>query len=127
MAFWPWTDARRRRTARHEAGHVVVARALGAFDLHAVVYDRPNAANEYGRFTGMFDGTAEDEAVILMAGAVASPGCPGPSDLGQVRALLAGSDMTVGQARGEAGRLVRRHRGAIGRTARRLVPPGGGV
>lgn len=108
-------------TARHEAAHVVVARALGATDLEAEVYGGPNADGEYGHFTGMFDGSREDEAVILAAGALASPGCPGDADNAQIRELLRGSGTSLSDVQSRASDLVAGHRGAIKREAGRLL------
>lgn len=111
-------------TAVHEAGHVATARALGATNLHARVYDRPrNGAN--GRFWGRFNGSKQDEAVILLAGAAAAQAATGRPHSGgpdekQARKLLRKSGTSVKQARAEADRLVRENRTAIDRAARRL-------
>ncbi len=120
MAFWPWAAAR-SRTARHEAAHVVVARHLGAYDLEAEVYDRPRSDGTQGHFTGMFDGSRVDEAVILAAGVAGSPGSWSPTDLARSGALLDGSEVTVGDVRRRAARLVRRNRTEIDRLTEELL------
>lgn len=125
MGLFGSVAARRRRTAHHEARHMVVACHFGATDLEGYVAPDGNG----GWFTGEFDGSAEQEAVILMAGGSTRDGVGtegilphgNDSDLKQARRLLRGSDMAVRDAEHEAARLVRRHSGEIRRTARALL------
>lgn len=114
-------DGERWGVAAHEAGHVEVARALGATRLHA----RVDAAGGRGRFGGRFDGSKTDEAVILLAGAAAAEhatGRPhgGAADTREAQRLLRGSGTTIEAAQGEAARLVAENSRAIEQTARRL-------
>ncbi|SBW29014.1 hypothetical protein FDG2_6326 [Candidatus Protofrankia californiensis] len=114
----------RRSVAEHEARHVVVARHFGATNLTA--YVTPDGSRGY--FTGDFDGTKEEEAIILLAGGSRAdmPGMRGvlphggDSDLKQAKRLLRGSGMSVRQAEREAKKLVRKHRGAIKRETRKM-------
>ncbi|AEH07702.1 hypothetical protein FsymDg_4361 [Candidatus Protofrankia datiscae] len=114
----------RRRVAGHEARHVVIARHFGATNLTA----RITPDGSHGYFTGDFDGTKEQEAVILLAGGSRTdmPGMRGvlphggDSDLKQAKRLLRGSGMSVRQAEREAQKLVRKNRGAIKRETRKI-------
>ncbi|MEX5634948.1 hypothetical protein [Parafrankia sp. FMc2] len=125
MGLFDSTAARRRRTAHHEARHIVVARHLGATDLEGHV--SPDGASGY--FTGDFDGSREQEAVILLAGGGTTSNRAhadtlphgGDSDLTQARRLLADSDMTMRDAEREAARMVRRHADEISRAAQDLL------
>lgn len=126
MGLFDSTRTRRWKTAHHEARHLAVARIFGATNLEGYVAPDGNG----GYFTGEFDGSKEQEAVILMAGGSTRDGSGigagvlphgDDSDLTQVRSLLHGSDMTVADAEREAERLVRQHRPEINRTARDLL------
>lgn len=108
--------------AIHDASHMEVARNLGAYNLTGVVYDERRG----GRFDGEFDGTREEEAVILLAGGIGQRMLTGTrgeqaDDLRQVRSLLRGSSMSMRDARKAAERQVRANEGAIRAGARRLL------
>lgn len=107
-------------TAAHEAGHVEVARALGATNLAAQV-----GRDGRGSFSGRFSGSRRDEAVILLAGAAAAERATGEphggrEDYRQAARLLRGSGTSVEKARREADRLVAKNGRAIDATAGRL-------
>ena len=122
-------DRARRRleaVAAHEAGHVVVARHLGAADVTARVI-----RGRRGEFGFTFSGSAQDEAVIMLAGLEAEKLLTGRDNGGssydrkRAARALRRSDGTVEQAGNAAARLVRQHSGEIESEALRLAKGGG--
>lgn len=97
--------------AVHEAAHVVAARQRGSA---SATLDHRRGHTRYD-----IQGSAVDEAVVLLAGGVAARritgnAClAGSNDLAQARALLAGTGVSVAEAARRAERLVSTHRGKI--------------
>ena len=116
----------RWHTAVHEAGHVVVGRALGARGLGAVLL-----SDTRGRTTPCtWRGSRLEEAAYLIAGAAAGrlitgdPALCGSGDVAAARKTLRRTKHTVGDAEALARQLARKHRRAIERAARQLYDHG---
>ncbi|WP_163547804.1 hypothetical protein [Candidatus Frankia nodulisporulans] len=114
-----------REVAVHEAGHVIVARALGATRAQARV---TRAGGEYRlRFDGPdVADPAGDDAVIKLAGACAAGLIVGRdtgsgSDRAAARRLLRRSSRSLRDAQNDAARLVGQHRREIEALAARIA------
>lgn len=106
----------------HEAGHVVIARHLGATGVHATV----GSSGEFN-YDDTFSGPRKDEVVMALAGLAAEVLLTGKDnggssyDLKRAKRLLRGSGTTMRKAEKRAADLVRRHWADIEAEARRLA------
>ncbi|KPM55799.1 hypothetical protein ACG83_11040 [Frankia sp. R43] len=112
---------RQQTIAIHEAGHAVAARMLGATDIAV------NVGRRAGGFSFTFDGSAYDEAVILLAGHEAEVALTGADsggasyDLKQARKVLRYQLVPLASAGTTAAELVRGARLDIEAEAARLL------
>lgn len=124
MSLFGLSDHERREVAVHEAGHVIVARALGATKAQARITARG------GRYKLAYNGPdgadpAGDDAVVKLAGGAAATLIVGRdtgsgNDRADARRLLRRSPRSLRDAQKDVARLVRQHRGDIEALAVRI-------
>lgn len=111
-------SAERRRSANHEAGHLVVNSKLGGRSGGAVLFsDSTGEANVTAR-------TWRDDAIMSLAGEAVSGPRGADSDRQFAKRACRKAGMSMPEARREAKRMVRKHNGAIKAKGRTLARKG---
>jgi hypothetical protein len=111
-------SSERRRSARHEAAHLVVNRKLGGHDKGAELWNDSNGISH------VYPKTWRGDAIMSLAGEAAAGSRGAESDRAFARKACRKAGMSMGEARREARRLVSRHSGEINSTARKLARNG---
>lgn len=116
---------RRREVAVHEAGHAVVARALGATYVSA----RLSRSGRGGSYRAKIAGSTVNDAVIALAGRQATERALGvrygdAQDRRDALRALRGTGVSMRDARRQATRLVERHGAEIEAVAGELARRG---
>jgi hypothetical protein len=111
-------NGERRRSAKHEAAHLVVNRRLGGRSVGAVLLDDSNGYSE------VYPRDARSDAVMSLAGEAATGSRGAASDRKFARKACRREGMSMSEARREARRMVRKHSGDIGSVGRKLARGG---